>query len=94
MLQSGPIHGLVYSQHRVSSQVKDAVDACASSAAAGWAVDGARTRKEAKAAYKQGTQVAIKEAVYTHYNSSVQQLYTRVILCTPCACERAATRNS
>ncbi len=30
--------------------------------------------------------------VYAHINnpSSVQQLYTRVKLCTPCACERAA----
>ena len=51
----GPIKGFVFSQHRVSSAVKDAVDDCANSASAAWARDGARSRKEAKAAYKQGS---------------------------------------
>jgi hypothetical protein len=55
----GQIEGIVYSAHRVSSHVKDAVDRCANSAAAGWAADGARSRKEAKAAYKQGMVKAI-----------------------------------
>jgi len=64
----GPIHGLVYSQHRVSSQVMDAIDACANSAAAGWAVDGARNRKEAKAAYKQGMIKAIGILNYREFS--------------------------
>lgn len=55
----GPIKGFVFSQHRVSSAVKDAVDDCANSASAAWARDGARSRKEAKAAYKQGLTKAI-----------------------------------
>ena len=38
----------------------------------------------------EGAGSPFEESVYTHINPSVQQLYTRVKLCTPCACERAA----